>query len=146
MEMSEQKERILIQLFERESKTQQLVALVDVCLNSLNEPEFLLWRSGKRDLLIADVADSHWIKTCTGGYITEVVFHADGTLDEYRLFDRFKTEGKWCLENGILDIEILKGDNRYCFSVVGNADINIHSAVEHKNHELHSYLKLSQIK
>ena len=71
-------------------------------------------------------------------------FKADGTLTEYRLFDRFKTVGQWQLKGGLLHVEITKSDNRYQFAVVARADLNIHSAVEHKNGDLHSYLKLVQ--
>lgn len=60
--------------------------------------------------------------------------------------DCFETRGTWFLADGILHVKIVKGNNRYSFGVVGNADVNIHSAVEHKNEELHAYLKLAQIK
>ncbi len=140
------KELLLTQLFFRESHTNKLVSPTSDALGSIDPIMFQEWQNSKRELVLVDVADTHWIKTCTEGYITEVVFHADGTLKEYRLFDRFETKGTWFLADGILHVEIIKGENRYSFGVVGNADINIHSAVEHKNDELHSYLKLVQIK
>ncbi|KZX70009.1 hypothetical protein A3712_09610 [Vibrio sp. HI00D65] len=59
-------------------------------------------------------------------------------------FNRFKTVGRWQLKDGLLHAEITKGDNRYEFAVVARADLNIHSAVEYKNGELHLYLKLVQ--
>jgi hypothetical protein len=62
------------------------------------------------------------------------------------LFDRFETQGHWLLKSGLLQVEINKGDNRYQFDVVACKDLNIHSAVEYKNQELHSYLKLVQVK
>ncbi|MDA0130672.1 hypothetical protein OH458_21650 [Vibrio sp. MarTm2] len=139
-------ERLLAQLFVRESHIQQLISQDKVGLDVLEMSEFKAWLGGKRAILVSDVADTHWIKTCTGGYITEVVFHSDGTLNEYRLFDRFETKGIWSLQHGALSVEIFKGDNTYSFGVVGNSELNIHSAVEHKNGELHSYLKLSQVK
>jgi hypothetical protein len=96
--------------------------------------------------VLGDIEDCHWIKSCSEGYITEVIFHRDGRLTEYRLFDRFETQGNWKLDNGILKADIIKAENRYTFNVIGNANINIHSAVELKNNELHSYLKLAQVK
>lgn len=140
------KQQILAQLFFRESHTRKLVIPTPKSLDTIDPIMFQEWQSNKREFVLVDVADTHWIKTCTEGYITEVVFHADGTLNEYRLFDRFETYGKWSLVEGILHVEIIKGDNRYSFGVVGNADINVHSAIEHKNNEQHSYLKLAQIK
>ncbi|MEZ8385036.1 hypothetical protein AB6C98_15345, partial [Vibrio splendidus] len=98
----------------------------------------------KRDFTVSDIESRVWVKSCPGGYITEVHFNADGSLIEYRLFDRFETTGQWQLKDGLLHVEILKGDNRYQFAVVARADLNIHSAVEYKNGELHSYLKLVQ--
>lgn len=140
------KEQLLTQLFFRESHTNKLVSPTSDALGSIDPIVFQEWQNSKRELVLMDVADTHWIKTCTEGYVTEVVFHADGALNEYRLFDRFETQGTWFLADGILHVEIIKGENRYSFGVVGSVDVNIHSAVEHKNDELHSYLKLAQIK
>lgn len=136
-----QTEKILAQLYcrERGKLVPQSKAIVT------DEIDYQHWLSGKRAFTISDVADSHWIKTCTEGYVTEVVFHSGGLLNEYRLFDRFKTTGSWQLVDGLLHVEITKGDNTYRFAVVGNAEVNIHSAVEHKNDDLHAYLKLSQV-
>lgn len=140
------KQQILLQLFSREcdQKTLQEMHSIDVLL--IESERYLDWYNGKRPFINADVAGTHWIKTCTGGYITELVFNGNGTLNEYRLFDRFATQGIWSLEGGILSVEIMKADNCYRFSIIGNAVLNIHSAVEHKNDELHSYLKFAQIK
>ncbi|GMQ49155.1 hypothetical protein [Vibrio sp. 10N] len=140
------KNQLLSQLFLRESHTKKLALPTQESLDTVDPIMFQEWQNSKREFVPIDVANTHWIKTCTEGYITEVVFHADGTLNEYRLFDRFETQGTWLLADGILHVEIIKGDNRYSFGVVGNADVNIHSAIEHKNDELHSYLKLAQIK
>ncbi|KLN65016.1 hypothetical protein [Vibrio sp. VPAP30] len=140
------KDKVLLQLFNREAEPQALVNKEALSPTQMQSSEYLYWLEGKRELTHDDVAGNHWIKTCTGGYITEVAFHCDGTLDEYRLFDRFHTTGKWRLKEGLVSVEIYKGENSYSFCIVGNAEINIHSAVEHKNGELHSYLKLSQIK
>lgn len=139
-------DKVLLQLFNREAEQQALVNKEALSPTQMQSSEYLHWLEGKRELTLDDVAGNHWIKTCTGGYITEVAFHCDGTLDEYRLFDRFHTTGKWRLNEGLVLVEIYKGENTYSFYIVGNAEINIHSAVEHKNGELHSYLKLSQIK
>ena len=140
------KDKVLLQLFNREAEQQALMNKEASTPTQMQSREYRHWLQGKRELTFDDVVGNHWIKTCTGGYITEVIFHCDGTLDEYRLFDRFHTTGKWTLKEGLVSVEIYKGDNTYSFSIVGNAEINIHSAVEHKNGELHSYLKLSQIK
>lgn len=136
---------VLHQLFLRENDDPQLVDVNQASLEAFDNQKYQSWLSGKRALELQDVADSRWIKTCTGGYITEVIFNANGTLEEYRLFDRFKTSGSWVLRDGILSVEIRKGENRYTFNVVGNKSVNIHSAVEYKNNVLHSYLKLAQI-
>lgn len=138
----------LLQLFMRESDSCQNRLLSERKLDySLeNSLPFKRWLAEKRHIVEEDVENTHWIKTCTGGYITEVQFHKDGTLDEYRLFDRFATSGTWLLEDGILHVSIKKGDNTYTFAVVGHGALNIHSAVEHKNRDIHSYLKLAQIK
>lgn len=140
------KDKILLQLFEREENQQVLVDQAGLSLEAVETASYQRWCMAKRDFIVDDVISNHWIKSCTAGYITEVVFHPDGTLDEYRLFDRFHTHGEWQLDQGLLVVRITKGDNIYSFSVVGNRDVNIHSAVEHKNGELHSYLKLAQIK
>ncbi|RTZ18059.1 hypothetical protein EJ063_04525 [Vibrio aquaticus] len=141
-----EKQHILAQLFVRESEKQTLISKEDLDFDALHRSDFETWKDGKRDIELVDVAGTHWMKTCTGGYITEVIFHADGTLNEYRLFDRFKTKGNWSLKSGVLHVVIFKGENCYEFAVIGNASVNIHSAVEYKNSELHSYLKLAQIK
>lgn len=146
------KEETLLQLFMRESPESELFSLdsfdLTVSENAtvLKSEAFIEWAKTKRDLEHNDVATTHWIKTCTEGYITEVIFHKEGTLNEYRLFDRFPTQGFWYLTDGILKVEISKNENTYCFSVVGNAELNIHSAVEYKNNQLHAFLKLAQIK
>ncbi|MEX0336274.1 hypothetical protein [Vibrio tubiashii] len=140
------KDKVLLQLFYREAEPQALVSKEALTPTQMQSREYRHWLEGKREFTLDDVVGNHWIKTCTGGYITEVAFHCDGTLDEYRLFDRFHTTGKWSLKEGLVSVEIYKGENTYSFCIVGNAEINIHSAVEHKNGELHSYLKLSQIK
>jgi hypothetical protein len=137
--------KTLKQLYWRESK-EQLVDLHEVDDLDIDSADLEQWQRCKRAISESDVSNSHWIKTCTGGYITEVCFHSDGTLEEFRLFDRFATKGCWKVEDGLLNVDIYKGENHYHFSVVGNGEINIHSAVEYKNGELHSYLKLAQVK
>ncbi|MGR5067449.1 MULTISPECIES: hypothetical protein [Vibrio] len=49
------------------------------------------------------------------------------------------------LDGGELNITIYKGENAYELSVVGNREPSIHSAIEYKNGEVHSYLKLTPI-
>jgi len=140
------KQQVLLQLFVRESAQQKLQSHESINTALLEDKNYIDWHAQKRDIVSIDVVQTHWIKTCTGGYITELVFHHDGTLNEYRLFDRFETHGTWSLIEGLLNVTIVKADNNYHFSMVGNVQLNIHSAVEHKNSELHSYLKFAQIK
>jgi len=140
------KSALLQQLYLRECQTKELVDITEIPEELSQSMDYTQWLESKRDIEIEDVEDTHWIKTCTGGYITELVFHNDGSLKEFRLFDRFETNGQWRLDDGVLLVEIHKGSNKYDLAVIGNAQINIHSAVELKNDELHSYLKLAQIK
>ncbi|KOO16667.1 hypothetical protein AKJ18_00945 [Vibrio xuii] len=140
------KSDLLQQLYLRECQTKELVEISQLPSHLALSIEFQQWLETKRDIRLEDVENTHWIKTCTGGYITELVFHSDGSLEEFRLFDRFETMGLWKLDDGVLLVEIHKGPNKYNLAVIGNAQINIHSAVELKNNELHSYLKLAQIK
>ncbi|PTO77539.1 hypothetical protein [Vibrio splendidus] len=137
-------QKILLQLYCREQTEQPLISRTDLSIALYDSEGFLAWRDTKRDFTVSDIESRVWVKSCPGGYITEVHFNADGSLIEYRLFDRFETTGQWQLRDGLLHVEILKGENRYQFSVVACADLNIHSAVEYKNGELHSYLKLVQ--
>jgi hypothetical protein len=135
-------QQILLQLYCREQTDQPLISRTDLDIALCDSAEYLDWHATKRDFVISDIENRVWVKSCPGGYITEVHFHIDGTLNEYRLFDGFATKGHWHLKDGLLHVEIIKGDNRYQFAVVANGDLNIHSAVEYKNEELHSYLKL----
>lgn len=138
-------QQILLQLYCRERTEQPLISRTDLDIALYDCAEFLNWRATKRGFVVSDIENRVWVKSCPGGYITEVHFHTDGTLNEYRLFDRFETKGHWYLKDGLLHVEIIKGDNRYQFAAVANGDLNIHSAVEYKNEELHSYLKLVQV-
>ncbi|MEZ8783064.1 hypothetical protein AB6D77_10450 [Vibrio splendidus] len=137
-------QQILLQLYCREQTELPLISRIDLGIGLYDNEGFLAWRDTKRDFTVSDIESRVWVKSCPGGYITEVHFNADGSLTEYRLFDRFETTGQWQLADGLLHVEILKGDNRYLFAVVARVDLNIHSAVEYKNGELHSYLKLVQ--
>ena len=137
-------QKILLQLYCREQTEQPLISRTDLNIALYDSEGFLAWRDTKRDFTVSDIESRVWVKSCPGGYITEVHFNADGSLTEYRLFDRFETTGQWQLKDGLLHVEILKGENRYQFAVVARSDLNIHSAVEYKNGELHSYLKLVQ--
>ncbi|MDD1795414.1 hypothetical protein L4D06_21290 [Enterovibrio makurazakiensis] len=135
-----------LQLFMRESDTaamlniEQLPDVSDVDAIALFD-----WMSSKRSFSNADVSGQRWIKTCSAGYVTELFLHLDGSLEEYTLFNRLPTKGSWKLEQGVLDIEIIKGNNIYQSRVIANKSVNIHSAIEYKNGELHSYLKLAHI-
>ncbi|WP_087018377.1 hypothetical protein [Thaumasiovibrio subtropicus] len=137
---------IHLQLFLRETGDQRLVDLTDIPNALASTPAFNAWLKTKRAMTTEDVANTLWIKTCTAGYITELHFHPNGTLDEFRLFDRFHTEGHWQLADGLLHVTIFKGENRYTHCVVANKTSNIHSAIEYKNDQLHAYLKHAQVK
>ncbi|WP_061038950.1 hypothetical protein [Vibrio coralliirubri] len=137
-------QQILLQLYCREQTEQPLISRTDLDIALYDSEGFLAWRDTKRDFTFSDIENRVWVKSCPGGYITEVHFNADGSLIEYRLFERFETTGQWQLKDGLLHVEILKGENRYQFAVVARADLNIHSAGGYKNGELHSYLKLVQ--
>lgn len=142
---SDTKQQILLQLYCREQTDQTLIPRTELDIDLYDSEAFLVWRATKRDFVTSDIENRVWVKSCPAGYITEVHFHSDGSLTEYRLFDRFETQGHWLLKSGLLQVEIDKGDNRYQFDVVARKDLNIHSAVEYKNQELHSYLKLVQV-
>lgn len=133
------------QLYLREKGDQVLTELSESAAAYIDLEEFEAWRKSKKDLTLRNIEGRTWVKSCPGGYITELTFLKDGGLVENRLFDRFETTGFWCLTEGLLKVTIFKGDNRYDFTVIGNQEINIHSAIEYKNGELHSYLKLMQI-
>ncbi|WP_028021662.1 hypothetical protein [Enterovibrio calviensis] len=135
-----------LQLFMRESDT---AAMLDIDrlpdVSDVDAIALFDWMSSKRSFSTADVSGQRWIKTCSAGYITELFLHTDGSLEEFTLFNRLPTKGSWKLEQGVLDIEIFKGSNTYRSRVIANKSVNIHSAIEYKNGELHSYLKLAHI-
>ena len=135
---------ILQQLFLRETEGRPIIERSSQSLTDIQAEQYNKWLSEKRNFLVEEIAASHWIKSCTAGYITEVIFKASGSLTEFTLFDRLKTVGHWELVDGLLYVSIFKGDNQYDFVIVANANVNIHSAIEYKNDELHSYLKLAQ--
>ncbi|MCW8328686.1 hypothetical protein MD588_07680 [Photobacterium sp. SDRW27] len=143
--MSEKKTCQLLQLFFRESERARLLD-VDALpeLNSHEQTSMHEWLAGKRNFSRDEISPQHWIKTCSAGYITELILHPDGSLDEFTLFNRQRTAGFWELVDGVIEIEIYKGENRYRSAVIANKNTNIHSAIEYKNGELHSYLKLAQ--
>lgn len=139
-------EKRLKQLFCREMNEHELVELDDASIALLDAKAFSSWRELKSKFDTHEVASSTWIKTCTAGYVTEVSFHSDGLLTEHTLFDRLKTQGSWSIKDGQLLVTIQKRENTYRFFVIKSAKDNIHSAVEYKNDELHSYLKLAPIR
>ncbi|MCK6264580.1 hypothetical protein KP803_14970 [Vibrio sp. ZSDE26] len=136
------KEQVYLQLFHRECIASPSIERADVQAEWAQRDEYLKWKESKADISHEEVIESAWIKTCTEGYITEVLFAQDGTLNEFKLFDRLHTTGQWELLDGMLSVSINKGDNRYQFLVVGSSLNSIYSAVEYKNDEIHSYLKL----
>ncbi|WP_300178284.1 hypothetical protein [uncultured Aliivibrio sp.] len=134
----------LQQLFLRETLGRPIAERGSQSLTEIQLEQYDQWLSEKRDFSVEEVCASHWIKSCTAGYITEVIFKASGSLTEFTLFDRLKTVGQWELDDGLLYVSIFKGENQYDFVIVANSSVNIHSAIEYKNDELHSYLKLAQ--
>ncbi|CZF80847.1 hypothetical protein GCE9029_02231 [Grimontia celer] len=144
--MQKQVNSSYLQLFLRESGTaamlniEQLPDVSDVDAIALFD-----WMSSKRSFSASEVRGQRWIKTCSAGYVTELLLNEDGTLEEFTLFNRLPTKGWWKLEQGVLDLEIVKNDNTYRSRVIANKSVNIHSAIEYKNGELHSYLKLAQV-
>ncbi|WP_394134457.1 hypothetical protein [Aliivibrio fischeri] len=140
------KKAVLQQLFLREVKGAPIVERHELSSCDISETELATWFRQKRDFSFDEIFESHWIKTCTAGYITELIFSQNGSLIEYTLFERLKTVGHWELIDGLLYISIFKNENQYDFVVVANSSVNIHSAIEYKNNELHSYLKLAQTK
>ncbi|MGR5236001.1 hypothetical protein [Vibrio alfacsensis] len=134
-----------IQLYLRETEGAPIKDTADLEASLADAERFLKWKANKRDIRLEEVTDRCWIKSCTGGYITEVHLHAHGSLDEYTLFDSLHTTGHWELEEGVLHITIHKGSNTYQLSVVGSCRPAIHSAIEYKNGEIHSYLKLAPV-
>ncbi|MDD9155656.1 hypothetical protein PVK64_05590 [Aliivibrio sp. S4TY2] len=138
------KKAVLQQLFLREVNRTPITERHELSHCDIPEIEFATWGRDKRDFSFDEIFESHWIKTCTAGYITELIFKADGSVTEFTLFDRLKTVGHWKLDDGLLHVSIFKDENQYDFIIVANVKVNIHSAIEYKNGELHSYLKLAQ--
>ncbi|AMG28924.1 hypothetical protein AL542_00265 [Grimontia hollisae] len=135
-----------LQLFMRESAT---AAMLDIeQLPEVSEVDAIAlfdWMSGKRPFSASDVKGQRWIKTCSAGYVTELLLNEDGTLEEFTLFNRLPAKGWWKLEQGVLDLDIVKNNNTYRSRVIANKSVNIHSAIEYKNGKLHAYLKLAQV-
>ena len=136
------KEQSYLQLFFRECISAPAMEVDELDQKWLNSDEYKEWLGTKSDITLAEVIESVWIKSCTAGYVTEVHFASDGTLNEYKLFDRLATTGHWTLNEGVLRVAIQKGDNQYQFGVIGSHMNSIYSAIEYKNDQLHSYLKL----
>ncbi|KXF82375.1 hypothetical protein [Enterovibrio coralii] len=144
--MQKQVNNAYLQLFMRESKTAAMLTLDKLPdVSDVDAIALFDWMASKRSFSASELKGHRYIKTCSAGYITELCLNDDGTLDEYTLFNRLPTVGTWKLEQGILELEIRKGDNTYHSRVIANKAVNIHSAIEYKNGELHSYLKLAQV-
>ncbi|EAR53557.1 hypothetical protein SKA34_10500 [Photobacterium sp. SKA34] len=143
--MFEKKTLQLLQLFYRETERVRLFTLDDLPPLAVDQQQQMnLWLETKRNFERNEIVEQVWIKTCSAGYITELRLHDDGTIDEYTLFNRLHTTGYWELVDGAIEIEIKKAESTYRFAVFANRHANIHSAIEYKNGELHSYLKLAQ--
>ncbi|MGF1682257.1 hypothetical protein [Photobacterium minamisatsumaniensis] len=145
--MSEKKTQQLLQLFYRESARVRLLERHDLPTPDAEEQQALNeWLTTKRHFTHDEVTTQHWIKTCSAGYITELMLYPDGSLDEFTLFKRLRTTGSWQLVDGLIELSIFKGDNHYQSAIVANKASSIHSAIEYKNGELHAYLKVAQVK
>lgn len=143
--MSEKKTCQLLQLYFRESDRVRLLdmdALPE--LSPQQQAAMHEWLATKRNFSSGEITSQHWIKTCSAGFVTELILHPDGSLDEFALFNRMHAKGHWQLVDGMIELEIDNGENRYHSAVVANKNTNIHSAIEYKNGQLHSYLKLAQ--
>lgn len=145
--MSEKKHAQLLQLFLRESERVRLVELAVLpALDSNEQQNMQHWLATKRQFVRDEVPAQHWLKTCSAGYVTEMIFYPDGAVQELGLFNRQQGIGTWQMNEGALDIELRRGDDHYQFTVVANKQGSIHSAIEYKNHTLNSYLKLAQLR
>ncbi|MGF1727101.1 hypothetical protein [Photobacterium nomapromontoriensis] len=143
--MSEQKTKQLLQLFYRESDRARLFDLEALPpLDTVEEQAMLVWLATKRHFQHDEIASQRWVKTCSAGYITELILHANGSLEEFTLFKRMKTTGEWQLIDGMIELTINKDNNQYKSNIVASLGSSIHAAIEYKNGALHSYLKLVQ--
>lgn len=144
--MQKQVNSSYLQLFMRESSTAALLDIEQLPdMSDVDAIALFDWMSGKRPFTHQEVSGQRWIKSCSAGYVTELFLHHDGTLEEFTLFNRLPTKGSWKLEQGVLDLDITKGDNTYRSRVIANKSVNIHSAIEYKNGELHAYLKIAHV-
>ncbi|MEJ2764783.1 hypothetical protein VV869_12575 [Photobacterium sp. MCCC 1A19761] len=145
--MSEKKNHQLLQLYLRESERVRLVDLPALpALDVQEQADMAHWLATKRQFSEAEVPAQPWLKTCSAGHVTELVFHPDGSVRETALFQRQQGTGTWQVTDGVLEIALHRGDDRYDFSVIANKQSSLHSAIEYKNHALHSYLKLAQMR
>nr|WP_244556729.1 hypothetical protein [Enterovibrio nigricans] len=130
----------------RESKTAAMLTLDKLPdVSDVDAIALFDWMASKRSFSGSELKGHRYIKSCSAGYVTELCLHENGTLEEYTLFNRLPTKGTWKLEQGILDLEIMKGGNTYNSRVIANKAVNIHSAIEYKNTDLHAYVKLAQV-
>lgn len=143
--MPEKKTCQLLQLYLRESERVRLLDLDALPeLDSGEQANMHEWLSNKRNFSLEEIASQQWLKTCSAGFVTELTFFPDGSLNEYTLFNRQQHSGWWELVDGVIEMVIHKGEDLFRCAVIANRTVNIHSAIEYKNDELHSYLKLAQ--
>lgn len=143
--MSELKNKHLLQLFYRESDRVRLLEL-DTLPEPTGEERKVMqdWLATKRSFTVDEIATQAWVKTCCAGNTTEIYLHPDGSLEEYALFKRTRATGEWQLKDGLLTLAIQKDGDRYVSTVVANKLSSIHSAIEAKNGQVYSYLKVAQ--
>ncbi|KLV04041.1 hypothetical protein ABT56_15555 [Photobacterium aquae] len=143
--MSDKKAKQLLQLYYRESERVRLLPLDALPEPDKNEQaDFDVWLGMKRSFNRAEVTAQVWIKSCSAGHVTELYLYPDGRLEEYTLFKRIRTIGRWALVQGMIALDIQSGDDRYQSWIVANRNSRIHSAIEYKNGELYAYLKVAQ--
>jgi UPF0176 protein len=155
LELEREKKRMiektnkLVQLFVRETSGEFIDRFDkkndEIINKTAATEEFSTWQAAKRAFDEDEITGQQWTKTCTDGHITEINFHADHTVEEFTLFKREKTVGKWELVDGLLEVEIEAGGALYTFSIIANKENSIHSAVEYENKDLHTYLKIMQL-
>ncbi|WP_413112486.1 hypothetical protein [Thaumasiovibrio sp. DFM-14] len=115
-------------------------------LTAAQQADYQLWVTQRRAMSSDEVPFQQWLKVCPAGYITEMVLYPDGRLEEQHLFKPIRCKGDWLVRDGHLFLSIDKGKNHYTIEVVAKKDSAIHCAIEYKNRELHSYLKVIQAK
>ncbi len=64
-------------------------------------PIYLKWCESKRSFVEEDVLGRTYGKSCLQVHYQRFTFHPNGSLTEYRLFDRFETQGPLVAEKRV---------------------------------------------